>query len=293
MGNVLADCSRCDVCNAARLGIDPCELRTDASSGQQSSRLSGGGSAQRRAQGGAGQGAGRHDFHPADMTEADMLQEALRLSRLEAERARGGAAPGRSGPQSADEEEEVMAEVARKAQMQEEARERARLRAEQEAEYEESLRVDREREAEKALRQKEEEERRQREAAEEEARKREAEQLRAEAEEAERVRKEKVEATVADARSQLSPEPGASEPSRVQVLIRTPQGARLKRAFIGSDPVGQIYHYVNAEGGEALAGSEYRLVSSMPRAVFDDREATLEAAGLKGQCALLVEIIED
>mmetsp|Transcript_35370 Transcript_35370/g.71444 ORF Transcript_35370/g.71444 Transcript_35370/m.71444 type:complete len:183 (-) Transcript_35370:234-782(-) len=181
----------------------------------------------------------------------------------------------------------------RKAQFEEEARERQRLREEQEAEYEESLRVDRQREAEKALRLKEEEERRQREAAEEEARKREAEQLRAEAEEAERVRKEKVDAIILDARSQLTPEPAAGEPNRVQVLIRTPQGARLKRSFLGTDPIGQLYHYVNAEGGEALAGSEYRLVSSMPRAVYEDRESTLEAAGLKGQCALLVESTED
>lgn len=299
MGNTLGDCSRCDVCNVARLGIDQCELRTDVAAGQ-SSRRSGSGGAQRRASGaGAAQGAGRQEFQPANMTEADMIQQALRLSRLEAERAgQGGAASGSSaagatGRSGSDEEAELLAAAVRKSQMQEEALERQRLREEQEAEYEESLRIDRQREAEKALRLKEEEEQRQREAAEEEARKREAEQLRAEAEEAERVRKEKADAVALDAREKLSPEPGAGDPNRVQVLVRTPQGARLKRAFLSSDPIGQVYHYINAEGGEALAGSEYRLVSAMPRAVYEDREATLEAAGLKGQCALLVEIVED
>lgn len=234
-----------------------------------------------------------------------MIQQALHLSRLEAERSRQGGAPsgsqgagaagaaGRAGPLSADEEAELLAAAVRKAQIEEENRERAQLREEQEAEYEESLRIDREREAEKALRRKEEEERQQREAAEEEARRREAEQLRAEAEEAERARQEKARAAAERARQHLSPEPEAGEPQRVQVLVRTPQGARLKRAFRAGDAVEQLYHYTDAEGGEAVAGSDYRLVSSMPRVVYEDREATLEAAGLKGQCALLVEVIDD
>uniref|UniRef100_A0A7S4UF83 UBX domain-containing protein n=1 Tax=Alexandrium monilatum TaxID=311494 RepID=A0A7S4UF83_9DINO len=307
MGNILADCRRCEVCDAARLGIDQCELRTDALSGHQSSNQQGGsGATHRRAAGGnAGQAGARHEYQPADMTEADMIEQALRLSRLTAERSRQGTAPrgsegtgtaapaGRPGPLTADEEAELVAAAVRKTQMEEENRERRRLIAEQEAEYEESLRIDREREAEKALRQKEEEERRQREAAEEEAKKREAEKLEAEAEEAERVRKARVEAALEEARKHLTPEPEAGVPGRIQVLVRTPQGARLQRAFLGSDSVGLIYHYVNAEGGEALAGADYRLVSSMPRAVYEDREATLEAAGLKGQCALLVEVIEE
>lgn len=308
MGNILADCRRCDVCDAARLGIDQCELRTDVLSGRQSANQQGGsgGATQRRAAGGnAGQAGARHEYQPADMTEADMIEQALRLSRLTADQPRRGAAAGgsegsnaaapagRQGPLSADEEAELMAAAVRKSRIEEESRERRRLIAEQEAEYEESLRIDREREAEKQLRQKEEEERRQREAAEEEAKKREAEKLQAEAEEAERVRKAKVEAAVEEAHKHLTSEPEAGAPGRVQVLVRTPQGARLKRAFLGSDTVGLIYHYVNAEGGDALAGADYRLVSSMPRAVYEDREATLEAAGLKGQCALLVELIED
>jgi len=317
MGNVLAECQK--------YGLDQCEVCTQPTPQLHGSPSSGQGQAGR-----AGRSREGQEQHLLEMSEAEMIQQALRISRLEAEQARRRPAPGspqgadaagessssRTGPLVADEdaslmaaiaasyasgsgragpqsEEERAAAAARKAAMEEENRERARLRQEQEAEYEESLRIDREREAEKALRRKEEEEQRRREAAEEEARKREAERKRAEAEEAERVTKEKIATLVEEARERLLPEPEASEPDRVQVLVRTPDGKRLKRAFRAVNPVGQLYYYTNLEAGEALRAQDYRLVSSMPRVVYEDREATLEAAGLKGQCALLVEVIDD
>jgi len=298
MGNVLADCQRCEVCHA---GLDQCELRSDSAPGSHPAALAvpasatdaGSGShavsrqasgpapdvVRRQIPGPAQDVAHRHrEFQPDDVPEAELIQQALQLSRIEA---------------GQDTEEELMAAAARKAEMERESRERARLREEQAAEYEESLRIDREREAERALRQKEEEELKQRQAAEAEAQRREAERLRAEAEEAECARRAKAAAAAEAARASLTPEPEPGEPGRVRVLVRTPQGARLERAFRASDAVGQLYHYVDAEGGESLAGSEYRLVSSMPRVVYEERDATLADTGLKGQCMLLVEVIDD
>mmetsp|Transcript_69417 Transcript_69417/g.212790 ORF Transcript_69417/g.212790 Transcript_69417/m.212790 type:complete len:156 (+) Transcript_69417:1647-2114(+) len=115
----------------------------------------------------------------------------------------------------------------------------------------------------------------------------------AEAAAAEEARRTKVDRVVAEAKELLSPEPEKGEAGRVEVMIKTPDGRRLKRAFLGADCVAQIYHFANAEGGEDIAGKDYRFVSTMPRCVYEDREATLEAAGLKGQCALLMEITEE
>merc|ERR1711972_713224 len=56
--------------------------------------------------------------------------------------------------------------------------------------------------------------------------------------------------------------------------------------------VSQVYDYVVAEGGEELASTRFRLLQNVPRCLFEDRTATLQDAGLQGQCALLVQIIE-
>lgn len=266
-----------------------------------------------------------------------MLQQALRMSRLEAEQ-RGhivvpqprpqeasGAATGSGGrerllddgadptlmaaiaanyalngglgarpearPQQT--EDEVLAQAMQASKNEEENRERARLRDEQAMEYEESLRIDQQREEERKNREREEEEQQRREEEQrlqEEQRRREDEQK---AEDEERSRRERVQAVIDEARSRLTPEPSPEEPGRVLLQVRVPDGRRLKRAFRSSDSIGQIYDYANAEGGEALASHEFLLVTSMPRKVYEDRAASLEDAGLQGQCQLLVEVIDN
>jgi len=95
-----------------------------------------------------------------------------------------------------------------------------------------------------------------------------------------------------EARSRLGSEPPAEEPGRVVTRVRTPEGKALKRAFRSTDLVSQVYDFILAEGGEDLACQTFRLIATMPRVMYENREATLDAAGLRGQCALLVEIIE-
>merc|ERR1712232_167085 len=161
-------------------------------------------------------------------------------------------------------------------------RSKRRLREEQAAEYEESLRVDREREAEKARKLREEEDVRlaAEEKAQEEAR-------------AEDARKAAILAKIEDARNLLEPEPTdeAAGPT-VKIALMLPDGRRLKRAFPRSATVAQIYYFVDVEGGASIAGEEYRVVSRMPKKVYEDRDSTFEAEGLQGQCTLLIELID-
>jgi len=163
----------------------------------------------------------------------------------------------------------------------EEARERNRLRAEQAREYEESLLVDQQREAERISKQMQEEENRQllAKAAEEKARVAEAE-------------KERVADEISQAQARLVPPPPEGTPGRVELLLRVPDGRRLRRAFLTSDTISQVYDYVVAECGKALVERQYRLVTVHPRCVYEDRESTLEGAGLHGQCLLLIEYMD-
>lgn len=88
------------------------------------------------------------------------------------------------------------------------------------------------------------------------------------------------------------PEPQPGEPGRLEVLVRLPDGKRLRRAFRQQDVVGDLYNFVENESSGAAVAGRYQLVSAMPRQVFADRGATLVAAGLQGQCALLVEAVD-
>ncbi|CAJ1343059.1 unnamed protein product, partial [Effrenium voratum] len=204
---------------------------------------------------------------------AELLQHALRLSELEA----GG---------HMEEPGSLLEQPVSSEGSPQEALERARLREEQEAEYQESLRIDRERAAEKALRQKEEEERQRREAEELESKVKEAEAL-------ERAQKEKAEKVLEEAKQLLPPEPGNEPGLQLQFQIRLPDGRRLKRAFRGENTIGQVYAFAIVEAGEALAGRAFRLVETMPRRTYEDRDASLAATGLKGPCTLLVEFTDD
>lgn len=168
-------------------------------------------------------------------------------------------------------EDDLIAQAIQMSQKEEESRQRANLMEQQELELQESMLMDRMRQEEDERLRREEEERRQREIHE-----RETAQAAAAAE---------LEAK----RGRVPPEPSAGEPGRLVAQIRFPDGRRLRRAFRGSDTVGQVYDYTDVEGGEAMVGVRYRLVENMPRRMYEDRAQTLHEAGLSGQCALLIE----
>jgi hypothetical protein len=178
-------------------------------------------------------------------------------------------------------EDDMLAEALRISQQDEDARRRADLREEQENELKESILMDQMREEEQKRRRIEEQQlqRLEAERLEEENRKKEAD------EEAKRKAEELK-------RSRIPAEPPAGEPGRVDFMIRLPNGKRMRRAFRGTDKLEQVYDYVDIEAAEALTTIvQYRLVTTMPRQVFEDRSLSLAEAGLKGQCALNVEAI--
>mmetsp|Transcript_29748 Transcript_29748/g.64365 ORF Transcript_29748/g.64365 Transcript_29748/m.64365 type:complete len:304 (-) Transcript_29748:79-990(-) len=202
-----------------------------------------------------------HDLHPGlidpedgdlqfalagrDVSEEDLLQQALQASQQEADQ-----------------------------------RQRQSLRQEQEAELQESILMDQMREQQRR------EEERQQAAAQEASEAARAEEERLKAEEEARKAAE-LEAK----KNALPAEPDASEPGRLALMIRMPGGQRLQRAFRKTESVGVIYDYVDLTAHDSLGGQKYRLVSTLPRKVFEAREETLEAAGIQNQFVLMVELI--
>mmetsp|Transcript_1898 Transcript_1898/g.4457 ORF Transcript_1898/g.4457 Transcript_1898/m.4457 type:complete len:361 (+) Transcript_1898:78-1160(+) len=171
-------------------------------------------------------------------------------------------------------EEDLIQQAIMISQREEESRQRASLREQQEQELQESVLMDRMRE-------------------EEEKRKLEEErQLRDMEARAKREEEERVASELAEKKSRVPPEPAADQPGRVDVMIRLRDGQRLRRFFLGSNTVGQIYDYLDTTCGEEFAKQSYRLVSTMPRRAYEERDQDLASAGLQGQCALLVEAIQ-
>merc|ERR1740121_1808352 len=175
-------------------------------------------------------------------------------------------------------EEELIAQAMRMSQQEEDKRQRQELRDQQEAELQESMLMDQmrehqareEREAAAAMAKAEEQSRQ--EAANRAAQ--EAQQARAESE---------------AKRARLPEEPPAGDPLRVALMLRLPNGTRLQRSFRSSEAVGCLYDFVDLQC-EELAGQPYRLVSTMPRKAYEDREPTLQDAGIKNQFVLMVEL---
>ncbi|KAJ4840187.1 hypothetical protein Tsubulata_002935 [Turnera subulata] len=76
-----------------------------------------------------------------------------------------------------------------------------------------------------------------------------------------------------------------------QILIRFPNGERREKSFSSSDKVQSIYRYIDSLGLTGIGN--YRLVSSFPRRVYsvDQMGMTLKEAGLHPKSTLFLEII--
>jgi len=215
-----------------------------------------------------------------DSANLAALQEAILAS--------AAAMPGGGMPSQPRTEDEIMAQIAHNLQLEEDSRERAQLREEQESEYQESLRIDQQKKEEKQQKEHEAEQK----LRQEEQQKQAEDDAKAAADQEEKDRRARGMALVEEARARLSEEPSKGELGCITLLVRTPEGKALKRGFRSADAVSHIYDYVVVEGGETLSLQEFRLIATMPRRVFEDRAASLEAAGLQDQCALFVEVIK-
>jgi len=132
---------------------------------------------------------------------------------------------------------------------------RLNLRAEQDLAYQEALEQDRQKELERRVeenRARQEEEDQQRLAvAREEAQKREAEEL-------EQVLKRK--------RDELPPEPEPDNADITVCMVRMPDGQRISRRFLKTDPLEKLFDLIDVEC--SMKPNSYKLVTSFPRRTF-------------------------
>lgn len=165
-----------------------------------------------------------------------------------------------------------------------EATEARMMRDEQDWAYEESLRIDRAKEA-AAVAKREEEERAAAEAA----------ALAAAEAEAAAVAAEERSKAIAAAADALPDEPNAGEEGIVDVAIRLPDGRRVRRRFAKTDPLQAIFSFLVS--AEHLEADTYRLVAQFPRRAFENKAEgapTLQEVGLtQKQEALFVEMTGD
>eukprot|EP00933_Yihiella_yeosuensis_P008561 TRINITY_DN114075_c0_g1_i1.p1 TRINITY_DN114075_c0_g1~~TRINITY_DN114075_c0_g1_i1.p1 ORF type:complete len:205 (+),score=60.61 TRINITY_DN114075_c0_g1_i1:31-645(+) len=182
-------------------------------------------------------------------------------------------------------EEEDLLNQALEMSRQEEERREARqqnqaLREQQEMELQESILMDQ-------LREQEEKRRR----LEEEQILAESASIAAEHERQQQEKQRQQEELQAAKRARIPDEPGPDESDKVDILIRALDGSRTRRRFRSSDLLGQVYDFVDVH---ILSDEEdYRLVSSMPRKEYTDRNQSLADAALEGQCALMIERIQE
>lgn len=90
-------------------------------------------------------------------------------------------------------------------------------------------------------------------------------------------------------------EPSDSEhnaPVFLELMVRLPNGRRLRQSFQSTDTVGAIYDLVDASNeqeGTLWPGASYCLATSHPRITFENRSQTLADAGMGSQLMLHIE----
>jgi hypothetical protein len=157
------------------------------------------------------------------------------------------------------------------------------IRSDTDVAYEESLRLDREKDAARA-------------AAEAEARKAKAAEAEAAARRASVSKKAASErdALIAAANDALPDEPPENAENIVDVAVKLPDGRRVRRRFEKSNPLQSVFNFLVVSAEHVEPGT-YRLVSQFPRRSFENHAEgapTLEQAGLtQRQEALFVDIL--
>lgn len=171
-------------------------------------------------------------------------------------------------------DDDLIQQAIRASQQEEEARQRQELRQQQEMELAESILMDNMRAQ---------QEREGQEAAAVAAKHAEEQRTHALAQE------QKQQAELETRRASLPCEPAASEPGRVALVLRLPDGSRLQRSFRGTEAISVVYDFIDVTY-DKLSGRGYRLVSTHPRKAYEDRNQTLAEAGIQNQFVLMVEM---
>ena len=101
----------------------------------------------------------------------------------------------------------------------------------------------------------------------------------------------------------LPDEPTKEDEGSLEIIFRMPvSGERVQRRYLKSDTVKELYHFIDHlqsqkkctfEGVDGYC-DQYRIIQSMPRKIFVDREASLESVGFYPRGAMLqIQQIED
>lgn len=100
--------------------------------------------------------------------------------------------------------------------------------------------------------------------------------------------------SVREKRESLPEEPSAGE-STIQILFRFPNGQKHTRLFRTSDPVSDLFHFVDAMGANSLMPGSYRLTSQFPRHVIESSMvqclSDIDSLSSGGRCMLFLEPI--
>lgn len=90
-------------------------------------------------------------------------------------------------------------------------------------------------------------------------------------------------------RQRVPPEPPAGAPNVAELVVRLPSNARLKRRFLVSHTIGDVYDFVETEAEEA-ADVEFELMTPFPKERFADRSQSIGDAGLSPKALLVVHV---
>ena len=121
------------------------------------------------------------------------------------------------------------------------------IRAQQDADFEESLRVDQEKE------------RKRKEVEEEKAKE---ERLKKEKEDAIIRRQEKITWMKSSLLTEIPAEPEANGTGSIRIMFKLPNGKRLERRFLNTDPVKYLYYYVFCHDEELV---NFKIVTNFPK----------------------------
>lgn len=177
-------------------------------------------------------------------------------------------------------EQDMIEQALRMSKEDAQRRERADLRDQQEAELRESEFMDQMRE----VRESEEV------ADAERARQASEASMRDETAREDRQREDKAQ-NLAQKRARIAVEPAEGAADRRMLMFRFPGGASKKRAFLGSSLVRELYDFIDVEcEGEDWADKPYKVISTMPKRYFEERDKSLAEAGIEKMSALVVEV---
>jgi FAS-associated factor 2 len=87
--------------------------------------------------------------------------------------------------------------------------------------------------------------------------------------------------------AKLPPEPSDNEKGVTHLVIRLPDGCRLHRKFLSHQKLEEIFNFVESQS--EYDNTEYELVMNFPRKIFNDKNITIEEAGLFPQASLFLQ----